>query len=258
MIFADTHTHLYLEEFDSDREAMMERALDAGVRYCLLPNIDSGSIQGMMNLAASYPGRCFAMAGLHPTSVKENFREELSAAHELVSEGSVIAIGECGIDLYWDKSHLAAQREAFITQLQWSLDLNLPVSIHIREAFPEVFEALNTFRHTVFKGVFHCFSGGREEAELAINRGFMLGIGGVVTFKKSPLQGILKEISPDCVVLESDAPFLAPVPYRGKRNEPSYIPLVAEKLAEIWGMPLASVADVTTANALRVFKMNRK
>jgi len=257
MIFVDTHTHIYLDAFDGDREAMLQRSTDAGVRYCFLPDIDTDSRGRMLEVAGAHSSMCFPMAGLHPTSVREDHSEQLLRAYELLMQGNVIGVGECGIDMYWDKSFLASQKEVFAAQLQWSLDTALPVSIHIRDGFSEVFDVLSTFGNTRFRGVFHCFSGGREEADRAIGYGFHLGIGGVVTYKSSSLPRLLKDIAPRHIVLESDAPFLPPVPHRGKRNEPSYLPFVAEKLAEVWQMALGDVAEVTTANALGLFNTGK-
>lgn len=253
MIFVDTHTHLYLDAFDEDRREVMARAKDQGVRHFMLPDIDQESRLLMLQMEAEYT-ECRVMAGLHPTSVKDDYQHQLAAAEHLLNQGKVVGVGECGIDRYWDQTHLINQKEAFAIQLQWSLDRDLPVSIHIRDAFEDVFEVLSQFGNTRFRGVFHCFTGGLEEAGRALNYGFHLGIGGIVTFKKSHLPEVLKHLSPDNLVLESDAPFLAPAPYRGKRNEPAYLPLVAEKIAEIYGMSVQEAADVTTSNALSIFK----
>jgi TatD DNase family protein len=253
MIFVDTHTHLYLDAFDEDRDAMMGRAKDQGVTHFMLPDIDRESRERMFQMQTDFAG-CHAMAGLHPTSVKADYEEELASALELLNGDAVIGVGECGIDRYWDLEHIVLQKEAFATQLQWSLERDLPVSIHIRDAFEDVFEVLSRFGKTRFKGVFHCFTGGLDEAEKAMAYGFHLGIGGIVTFKKSHLPEVLKQISPEKIVLESDAPFLAPAPYRGKRNEPSYLPLVAEKIAGVYHMSLSEVACITTHNALTLFK----
>lgn len=255
MIFIDTHTHLYLDSFDDDRDLMIKRAQEAGVAKFLLPNIDIDSIDPMLDLVSSYPGICFPMAGLHPTSAKEDFRHQLQKSDDLRWNKSIVGIGEVGFDRYWDKSYDAVQRQALITQIEWSLEMELPLSVHIRDAFNEVFEVLSLFGETRFKGVFHCFTGGIEEAEKAIGYGFHLGIGGVITFKNSPLQKVLQTVSPDKVVLESDSPFLAPVPYRGKRNEPAYLTYTAEKLAGIWGIPASKVAEATTANAEELFNL---
>lgn len=254
MIYFDTHTHLYLDTFDDDRDQVIARARQVGVEYFMLPNIDIGSIGPMTSLAESYPGVCFPMAGLHPTSAKEDYREQLDEIYRLTGNGMITGIGECGFDRYWDKGYDAIQKEALRTQLEWSLELDLPLSVHIRDAFSEIFEVLELFGNTKFRGVFHCFTGGVEEASKAIDYGFHLGIGGIITFKNSPLINVLRNIDPERVVLESDAPFLAPAPYRGKRNEPSYLPYVAEKLGEIWKMPTGSVATVTTGNAFKIFK----
>jgi TatD DNase family protein len=255
MILVDTHTHLYLEDFNEDRGEMMTRGVEAGVHHVLLPNIDCGSLEGMLNMVEEYRGICYPMAGLHPTSVKEDYAVQLEEIRGLAYSGKVSAIGECGLDLYWDKQHLEQQKIVFEQHLRWSLDLELPVSIHIRAAFSEVFDVLARFGNTRFKGVFHCFSGGREEAEAALRYGFLLGIGGVVTFKNSPLRQILKEFSVEQVVLESDAPFLAPVPFRGKRNEPSYLTYVAECLAGVWGLTADKVGEVTSSNACKLFNL---
>jgi TatD DNase family protein len=257
MYFTDTHTHLYLEEFEEDRSAMIGRALASGVTQLFLPNIDLKSIQPMMKMVEEYPGVCFPMAGLHPTSVEEDYTDQLDHIRELMVDAPIIGIGECGLDLYWDKQHLEAQKRALITQLHWSLDLGLPVSLHIRDAFAEMFEVLSLFGNTKFRGVFHCFTGTEEDAGRAIGYGFHLGIGGIITFKNNPLQQVIQNIDPQHIVLESDAPFLAPAPYRGKRNEPAYIPLVAEKLASLWGISLQQVADITNENSNTLFKPSR-
>lgn len=254
MYFTDTHTHLYLEEFDEDRSAMIGRAMASGVTQLFLPNIDKQSIPAMMQMVGEHPGICFPMAGLHPTSVGEDHREQLDLIRELLVDAAIIGIGECGLDLYWDKQHLEAQKRALITQLHWSLDLGLPVSLHIRDAFAEMFDVLALFGNTKFSGVFHCFTGTHEDACRAIDYGFHLGIGGIITFKNNPLQQVIRHIDPKHIVLETDAPFLAPAPYRGKRNEPSYIPLIAEKLASIWGLSLQEVADITNGNSNELFK----
>jgi TatD DNase family protein len=255
MILVDTHTHLYLEEFEDDRGAMVGRAREAGVSYVLLPNIDHNSLTPMMQMVSDHPGFCYPMAGLHPTSVKEDYSEQLSEVQRLAFSGAVKGIGECGIDLYWDKQHIVQQYDAFEQQLRWSLELGIPVSIHIRDAFREVFEVLERFGNTRFKGVFHCFTGGVEEANRAIRYGFLLGIGGVVTFKNSHLRQLLKDFSPEQVVLESDAPFLAPMPFRGKRNEPAYLTYVAECLAGVWGITPEKAAEVTSDNACKLFNL---
>jgi TatD DNase family protein len=254
MIFIDTHTHLYLEEFNPDREEMLERAMQAGVKHCLLPNIDLKSLDPMMDMTIQWPDLCYAMAGLHPTSIEDDWVEQLETISALIANDSVVGIGECGMDMYWDKSRVEEQKRAFAAQLRWSLETGLPVSVHIRDAFTEVFEVLETFGNEHFKGVFHCFSGNLEAASKAIKWGFLLGIGGVVTFRKSHLKELLESVSPEHVVLETDAPFLAPDPFRGKRNEPSYLPYIAETLSGIWKVPVSAVADITSGNALSLYK----
>lgn len=256
MIFIDTHTHLYLDSFDDDRDLMISRAQEAGVVKFLLPNIDIDSTGAMLDLVSRYPGICYPMAGLHPTSAKEDFRDQLKEVDNLRRSAAIVGIGEVGFDRYWDKGYDAVQREALKTQIEWSLEMGLPLSVHIRDAFSEVFEVLSLFGKTMFRGVFHCFTGGEEEAEKAIGYGFHLGIGGIITFKNTPLQKVLQGVSPDRVVLESDAPFLAPVPYRGKRNEPAYLTYTASKLAEIWGITVNRVAEATTANAEALFNLS--
>lgn len=256
MILADTHTHVYLNAFEDDTQQVIERALSAGVKYIFLPNIDVASIEPMFLLAERYPDVCFPMAGLHPGSVNKDHLEQIKAIKKLTERKKIVAVGECGMDLYWDKTYAVQQKEVFNTHIEWAIEMQLPVSIHIRDAFKEVFDVLKNHEQHRLNGVFHCFSGGIEEAKKAIDLGFCLGIGGVVTFKNTRLAQILKEIKPKNIVLESDAPFLSPVPYRGKRNEPAYLTFVAEKLAEIWNMPVEKVAEITTENALNIFKID--
>ncbi len=257
MIFCDTHTHLYLKEFEEDREEVIRRAKNVGVKYFFLPNIDSGSIEAMYNLHNAYPENCFAMMGLHPTSVKGNFEEELAIVERELRGGTYIAVGEVGIDLYWDKTYRTQQYEAFHRQIEWALEMNLPLIIHSRESFNEIMEVLGRFKGKPLKGIFHCFSGTAEQAKQITDRGFYLGIGGVLTFKNSKLSDSLRDIPVENILLETDAPFLAPVPHRGKRNESAYIPLIAQKLAEIKGMSTAEVAEITTASALKLFAINK-
>jgi TatD DNase family protein len=255
MFLIDTHTHLYLEEFDSDRREMVERAIQAGVEKMLLPNIDSSSIQGMLELCDAFPENCLPMIGLHPTSVKDNFEEELKLVDEFIEKQKFYAIGETGIDLYWDKSHQKEQNLAFIHQINLAKKYKLPIVIHSRNSFNELFEVLEAQTGPDLTGVFHCFSGNLDQAEKIISLGFMLGIGGVITFKNSGLEKVVDELNLDHIVLETDAPFLAPVPFRGKRNESAYIRIVVEKIAEIKNMTLDAVAEITTANAYQLFKI---
>lgn len=255
-MFIDTHTHLYLEEFNTDRPLTIKRAIESGVSQMLLPNIDSSSWLPMLELSGQYPSNCFPMAGLHPTSVtRENMEKELILVEEYLSKGGFCAVGEIGIDLYWDKTFQSEQEVAFRTQLQWAKRFHLPVAIHMRNSFDEVWRVLQKELDSNLKGVFHCFSGNMDQAKLITDAGFMLGIGGVITFKNSGLQEVVSETGLDRIILETDAPYLAPVPYRGKRNEPSYIPIIASKIAEISGNTLQAVADITTENARKLFKL---
>ncbi len=256
MIFTDTHTHLYLEEFDQDRREVMEKASGAGVKYMMLPNIDSTSISTMLALADEFPGNCFPMMGLHPTSVKENFRDELAIVEEQLQERKFYGIGECGIDLYWDKTFAKEQEYVFRHHIELALSYNLPLIVHIRESFNEVIRILRDVNKPDLRGIFHCFSGSPEQAKQATGLGFSLGLGGVITFKNNKMQETLKHVDMKYLVLETDAPFLAPMPYRGKRNDPSYIPLIAEKVAEIKGISVEEVARNTTENARELFRLD--
>jgi TatD DNase family protein len=255
MIFVDTHTHLYLDTFDNDRDEMIKNALSKGVQYMLLPNIDSASAESLLSLCKNFPDNCLPMMGLHPTSVKENYQDELNYIEQKLSENKYVAIGECGIDLYWDTSHFDFQEIVFRLQIEWALLHKLPLVIHSRNSFEEIYNILCDFQGSGLCGVFHCFSGNSEQADKALNLGFYLGIGGVVTFKNSGLNEILKNIPMERIVLETDSPFLAPVPYRGKRNESSYLPLIAEKVARIRQMTLEQVAEITTENARNLFQI---
>jgi TatD DNase family protein len=255
MFLIDTHTHLYLEEFDSDRDEMVARALNTGVDKMLLPNIDSSSIEGMMSLCNSFPHHCHPMMGLHPTSVKENFEEELRIVDEWLERKKFIAIGEAGIDLYWDQTFAKEQEVAFIHQINLAKKYKLPIVIHSRNSFNELFAVLEEHNSTDLTGVFHCFTGNLDQAEKIIEMGFYLGIGGVITFKNSGLDKVIDELTLDRIILETDAPFLAPVPFRGKRNESAYIKIVAEKIAEIKNINLESVAEITSANAVHLFNL---
>ncbi|MEN8225566.1 MAG: TatD family hydrolase [Bacteroidota bacterium] len=256
MILIDTHTHLYLNAFDDDREAMVERAIATGIKYMFMPNIDSSSVKGMHALSERFPENCFPMMGLHPTSVKENFEDELSMVEKLLEENTYYGIGETGIDLYWDKTYYREQVKAFNRQIDLAIEYDLPLVIHARESFDEIFRVLENRNIKGLRGVFHCFTGDTEQAKRAIGLGFMLGIGGVLTYKKSGLDEVVSEIGSEHLILETDAPFLPPVPHRGKRNESSYVLHVADKLAEILNVPLAEVAEVTTGNACDLFNLN--
>ncbi|MCD4734875.1 MAG: TatD family hydrolase [Bacteroidales bacterium] len=257
MVLTDTHTHLYLEQFDEDREQIVQNAIDSGVNYMLLPDIDSTTTANMLELCRSYPKNCFPMTGLHPGSVKENYREELLKVEKRSEDHSFVAIGEIGIDLYWDKTFQKEQEFAFRHQLSFALGKNLPVAIHTRASFDLVFPFVREFANKGLSGIFHCFTGTIEQALKVTDLGFKLGIGGVVTFKNSGLNKVVEQVSLDHIVLETDAPFLAPVPFRGRRNESGYLKYVADKIASIKNTDLKDVADVTTHNALELFKLPR-
>ncbi|HEY9113584.1 MAG TPA: TatD family hydrolase [Bacteroidales bacterium] len=254
-MFVDTHTHLYLENFDEDRKQVVEKAIELGVKYMLLPNIDSDSFDDMESLHHLFPKNCLAMMGLHPTSVKENYETELHKVEQEISTGKYIAVGEIGIDLYWDKSFEEQQKDAFRRQLKLAKKYKLPVSIHTRDAFEQIYTIVKEELTDGLKGVFHCFTGTAEEAKQIMETGFKMGIGGVLTFKNSKLQEVIKSVPMEYLVLETDAPFLTPTPFRGKRNESAYIPLIAQKLAEIKGISLEEVAAKTTENAVDVFQI---
>lgn len=257
MQFTDTHTHLYSEAFDEDQETMIHRAIAEGVSNFYIPAIDSEYTQRMYQLEKAYPGQMHLMMGLHPTHVKpENYEQEMAHVKQQLEQRSFVAIGEIGIDLYWDKSTLALQQEAFRTQIQLAKKYKLPIVIHCREAFDEVFEVLEAEKGEDLYGIFHCFTGTQEQALKAIGYNMKLGIGGVVTFKNGKIDQFLGEIALEHIVLETDAPYLSPVPHRGKRNESSYLTLVAEKLATIYNVSLTQIAEVTTANAFQVFGQN--
>jgi TatD DNase family protein len=252
-IFIDTHTHLYDEQFDADRSTIIDKAIASGVNKMYLPNCDHTTIEPMMAMAEKWPQHCFPMMGVHPCYIKENYREELKIAEEWLNKASFSAIGEIGLDYYWDKTFIAEQKEAFNLQMDWALQLNLPIVIHTRDSLQDGIGMVRNRQHGNLKGIFHCFGGTLEEAKQIIDLGFYLGIGGVCTFKKSNLPEVLNEIPLQHIVLETDAPYLAPVPYRGKRNESSYIPLIGTKIAEIKKCSIAEVAKITTHNAEFIF-----
>lgn len=252
----DTHCHLYAEEFDEDREELMQEAVQSGIECLLLPNIDRESISRLHDFCDLHPGEVYPMMGLHPTSVDQNYASSLSEIESFLGKRKYYAIGEIGIDLYWDKTYLNEQKESFEEQLRWSIDLDLPVAIHTRDAFPEVFDSIHKVGADRLKGVFHCFSGTREDWEvIARIPSFKVGIGGVVTFKKSTLPELLPSIPLSSLLLETDAPYLAPVPYRGKRNNPVYIWETAWKVAEIYGLPLEELTQITRQNAIELFNL---
>lgn len=255
MVLTDTHTHLYSEAFDEDRDEMIQRAMRAGVKRFFIPAIDSHYTEAMYRLEKDYPEHVFLMMGLHPTSVKENYEEELEKVFEAFSKRNFYAVGEIGIDLYWDKSTLSIQQDAFKRQIQLAKSKKLPIVIHCRDSFDEIFEVLESEKGDGLFGIFHCFTGTKAQAERAISFNMKLGIGGVATFKNGKIDQFLNQIPLEHIVLETDSPYLSPVPFRGKRNESSYLKLVAEKVAEIYGITIEEVARITTENSKKVFSV---
>ncbi|MEO6550601.1 MAG: TatD family hydrolase [Ferruginibacter sp.] len=255
MKIIDTHCHLYSDEFTKDIDEVLGRAQEEGVEKFYLPGIDSSAIIAMIDLEKKFPGKCFAMMGLHPCSVKENYKDELKIVEQWLETRSFAAIGEIGLDYYWDKTFIMEQVNAFKIQIEWSIDYHLPISIHCRNAVAETVDIVKNYVSKGLKGIFHCFSGSYEDAMEAINAGFYLGIGGVLTYKNSVLAEILKKIDLQHIVLETDSPYLAPAPFRGKRNESSYLKYIITKLAEIKNCSLEEVAAITTANAEKIFQV---
>lgn len=253
MQIIDTHTHLYSNSFLSDIDAVIARAEAEGVGRFYLPAIDSETHQAMLDLAARYPGKCIAMMGLHPVSVKEDYREELNIIAGWLEKKKFAAVGEIGLDYYWDRSFDKQQVEAFHQQIEWALHYQLPIVIHSRESMDDCIRIVKEHQKGALGGIFHCFTGTEEQARQIIEAGFYLGIGGVLTYKKTTLPEVLKNIPLEHLVLETDAPYLPPVPFRGKRNESSYLKYVVEKLAEVKGMSKEEVAKITTANAQKIF-----
>ena len=255
MNLIDTHTHLFSSQFDEDRNAVVQKAIDNGVSKMLLPNISSETIEAMHQLCQDFPEHCYPMMGLHPCDVKGDYLKELEIVKAHLDKGKYVAVGEIGIDLYWDKSTLDIQKKAFRQQLIWAKEYDLPVAIHIRESFDEIFEVIEEVNDEKLRGVFHCFTGTKEKGLRAIDMGFMLGIGGVVTFKNSGLDQTLSGLPLAQLILETDSPYLAPTPHRGQRNESAFIPLMAQKLADIYEMDIEEVARITTQNAKTLFKL---
>ena len=252
----DTHAHLYANEFDNDRAVVIENALKNGVKKMLLPNIDLESIEGLHQLAETYPQICYPMMGLHPTSVNNNFKSVLTEMKTFIDSKNYIAIGEIGMDLYWDKTYINEQAEALKIQIEWAKEKKLPVVIHVREAFDEIFEVIDPLNDDNLFGVFHCFTGTLEQAKKILNYGgFKLGVGGVLTFKNSGLDQVIKGVGLEHLVLETDAPYLAPTPHRGKRNESAYVTIIADKLADVKGVSGAEINKITTQNAKTVFNL---
>lgn len=256
MNLIDTHSHLFDVKFDNDRQEVIERALKCGVQKIILPNINLSTINPMMQICDEFPKNCFPMIGLHPCDIKPNYKEELILIEKLLDIHKPIAIGEIGIDLYWDKTNLKIQKEAFKMQIKLAKKHKLPIAIHVRESFNEVFEVLDELNDENLSGVFHCFTGDLKQAEHIIKyKNFMLGIGGVITFKNSHMNTILQHISLEHIVLETDSPYLAPEPKRGRRNESSYIIFIATKLAEIYNSTTEEIAITTTRNAKNIFNI---
>lgn len=254
MILTDTHTHLYSSAFDEDRDDMMKRAFEENIKRFFIPAIDSETTQAMYNLENKYPQNIFLMMGLHPTSVKLNsYKKELKHVESELKRRKFYAVGEIGIDLYWDRSTLGIQQEAFHQQIEWAKQYKLPIVIHCRDAFDEVFEVLEQHKGDDLLGIFHCFTGNHEQALQAISYNMALGIGGVVTFKNGKIDQFLGEIDLKHIVLETDSPYLSPKPFRGKRNESSYIKYVAEKMASIHHLSVEDIAEITTENSKRIF-----
>lgn len=253
MTLTDTHTHLYSSQFDQDREDAIQKAIDLGISRFFIPAIDSESTDSMFSLEKQFPENIFLMMGLHPTSVKENYLEELAHVKKHLDKRNFFAIGEIGIDLYWDKTFLKQQQEAFKIQISWAKDKNLPIVIHCRDAFDEIFEVLEEVKDDKLFGIFHCFTGSLAQAEKAISYNMKLGIGGVITFKNGKIDKFINKIDLKHIVLETDSPYLAPTPYRGKRNESSYLINVAQKVSEIYQLPIKHIAKITTNNSKEVF-----
>lgn len=253
--FIDTHCHLYAEQFDEDRDMVLQNAINAGVETILLPNIDLESIEGLYQLVDKYPDNCLPMMGLHPCSVDANYKQTLDLIYKELQSRKFIAIGEIGLDYYWDLTYKTEQIDAFATQLKWASELNLPVAIHTRNSFEDTCKIVEEIKPNGLTGVFHCFSGSIEDAKRIEDIDFYMGIGGVLTFKNGGIDKVMPEVPNECIILETDAPYLAPVPIRGKRNEPKYIPIIAQKLAEVKNISLEEVTNITTSNAKRLFNI---
>jgi len=252
-MLVDTHAHLYLEQFDEDRDEMLQRARDNNIKKFYLPNIDSSTIDVMLSMEEKYPGECFAMMGLHPCSVKSNYKEELAIAKKWLDERPFVAVGEIGTDLHWDKTFIEEQKDAFRIQANWAKDLGIPIVIHCRDSMDLTIDLVKEEQDGRLRGIFHCFGGSVEQANSIIDLGFYMGIGGVLTFKKSGLDETVKSISLEHLVLETDSPYLAPTPFRGKRNESAYIHQIGERLASVKETTLEEVARVTSENAEKIF-----
>ncbi len=255
MMLIDTHTHIYMEAFDEDREEVIRNAASNGVEYMVLPNVDTETTARLKSVVNEYPEKLFPAMGLHPTSVKADYKAVLEGIEQEFQERKYYAVGEIGIDLHWDKTFLKQQQEAFARQIEWSLTYDLPIIIHARKSYNEIFQVLNTFKGQNVRGIFHCFSGSYEQAKKIADMGFLMGIGGVLTFKNSKLGETVRHFDLKHFVLETDAPYLAPTPYRGKRNQPAYVRLVARKMADIFNVEIENIAKSTTNNAAKLFRL---
>jgi TatD DNase family protein len=255
MTIIDTHSHIYLPEFEGDKIQMFENAEKEGIIKILMPAIDSSAHSQMLKMEVEFPEICICMMGLHPCSVKENYKAELQIARNFLDKRKFIAVGEIGLDFYWDKTFISQQYQAFHEQIEWALHFDIPIVIHSRNSLDECIKVIEEHQNGKLKGVFHCFSGDTIQAQKIIDLGFYLGIGGVLTFRNSGLDNVMETVSPDHIVLETDAPYLAPVPFRGKRNEPAYLKYVIDKLAEIKKVSIEKIASMTTINAEKLFKL---
>ncbi len=255
MNLIDTHTHMFSSQFDEDREQIVKECIESGIETLLLPNINSETIDDMWSLCDLFPKNCFPMIGLHPCDVKEDYQKELGIVLQELKNRKYVAVGEIGIDLHWDKTTVDIQKNAFDQQIKWAIEFDLPIAIHIRESFEEVFEVLEQNIHPKLRGVFHCFTGTLEQAQKAISMGFMLGVGGVVTFKNSGVDKVLENIDLKHLVLETDSPYLAPTPLRGKRNDSRNLQLICDKLAQLNDLESSEVSRITSKNAKTLFKL---
>ena len=254
-MLTDSHIHLYSKEFKAERDTLIKTAIDEGITRFFLPNIDDKSIEPMKEVVDAFHDNCFPMMGLHPCSVENDYKQKLKLIEKELARGNYCALGEIGLDYYWSKAYVKEQQDALITQVYWAIELNLPVVIHSRDSFDDIAELLLPLKSNKLKGVFHCFTGDKLQADQAINLGFYLGIGGVLTFKNSGLDKTIAEIDLKHIILETDGPYLAPTPHRGKRNDPAYLSLIAKKLTEIKNIPMEEIADITTANSKQLFKI---
>ena len=258
MLLVDTHTHIYMDAFDEDRDEVVRRAMDNGIQYMVLPNVDLETIAPLRELVEAYPGQMLPAMGLHPTSVKADYKDVLKKIEQELNTNTYYAIGEIGIDLYWDKTYRKEQEEVFAKQIEWGIERDMPIIIHARKSYNEIFKVLKLYANRGLRGVFHCFTGSKEQADQIAEMGFYMGIGGVLTFKNAKLGDSIKDLGLEHFIFETDAPYLAPVPYRGKRNQPAYIRLIARKMADLFQVDIEKVAEITTNNANNLFKFIKK